>query len=72
MFHEVITTAVRNKGIVNMATPPYDVQVVDIYGFHLWVGEMGQKGTLMNVKDTHTIYSISEDLIAPLRSLLQE
>ncbi len=76
MFHEVITTAVRNKEIVNMATPPYDVQVVDMdgnqYGFHLWVGEMGQKGTLMNVKDTHTIYSISEDLIAPLRSLLQE
>jgi len=72
MFHEVITTAVRNKEIVNMATPPYDVQVVDIYDFHLWVGEMGQKGTLMNVKDTHTIYSISEDLIAPLRSLLQE
>lgn len=43
MFHEVITTAVRNKGIVNMATPPYDVQVVDMdgnqYGFHLWVGK---------------------------------
>ncbi|MEK5431327.1 hypothetical protein MKY88_10685 [Lysinibacillus sp. FSL R7-0073] len=76
IFHEGMTTAVRNEGIVNMAAPQLDVEVVDTagnqYGFHLWLGEIGQKSTLMNVKDTHTIYSISEDLTAPLRSLVQE
>ncbi len=41
MFHEVITTAVRNKEIVNMATPPYDVQVVDMDG-----NQYGSKGNV--------------------------
>ncbi|MFJ7698556.1 hypothetical protein [Lysinibacillus fusiformis] len=76
VFHEVMTTAVRNEGIVNMAAPQFDVQVMDTagnqYGFHLWLGEIGQNSTLMNVKDTHTIYSISDDLTSPLRSLIQE
>lgn len=76
IFHEVMTTAVRYEGIVNMAAPQFDVQVVDTagnqYAFHLWLGEIGQNSTLMTVKDTHTIYSISEDLTAPLRSLIQE
>ncbi len=76
VFHEGMTTAVRNEGIVNMAAPQLDVEIVDTagnqYGFHLWLGEIGQKSTLMNVKDTHTIFSISEDLTAPLRSLVQE
>ncbi|ODV56190.1 hypothetical protein [Lysinibacillus fusiformis] len=76
IFHEGMTTAVRNEGIVNMAAPQLDVEIVDTagnqYGFHLWLGEIGQKSTLMNVKDTHTIFSISEDLTAPLRSLVQE
>jgi len=35
-----MTTAVLNEGIVNMAAPQFDVQVVDTaenqYGFHLW------------------------------------
>lgn len=72
LFQEGMTTAVRNKGIVNMAIPQFDVQVVytaeNQYGFHLWLGEVDQQ----NVKDTYTIYSISEDLTAPLRSLKQE
>lgn len=75
VFHEGMTTAVRNEEIVNMAAPQLDVEVVDTagnqYGFHLWLGEIGQNSTLMNVKDTHTIYRISEDLTAPLRSLVQ-
>ncbi|HBJ02476.1 MAG TPA: hypothetical protein DDY89_20195 [Lysinibacillus sp.] len=76
IFHERMTTAVKNEGIVNMAAPQLDVEVVDTagnqYSFHLCLGEIGQKSTLMNVKDTHTIFSISEDLTAPLRSLVQE
>jgi len=40
LFHKGMTTAVRNKGIVNMAIPQFDVQVVDTvgnqYSFHLW------------------------------------
>ncbi|WP_336634775.1 hypothetical protein [Lysinibacillus fusiformis] len=72
LFQKGMTTAVRNKGIVNMAIPQYDVQVVytaeNQYGFHLWLGEVDQQ----NVKDTYTIYSISEDLTAPLRSLIQK
>lgn len=43
IFHEGMTTAVRNEGIVNMAAPQLDVEVVDTagnqYGFHLWLGK---------------------------------
>lgn len=76
IFHGAITTAVRNEGIVDMAAPEFDLQVVDTagnkHGYHLWLGQTGQNSTLMDVKDTHTIYSISEDFTDSLSSLIRE
>lgn len=74
LFQQAIATAVKNEGIVNMATPEYDVQIVDTagnkYGYHLWLGDKGQNSSLMHVKDTHTIYTISEEFTEKLAALV--
>ena len=66
IFNNAISNAVKRDGIVDMAEPEFDLKVLYIdgnkQGYHLWVGEKGQKSTLMNVNDTHTIYAISEEI----------
>ena len=74
LFQQAIVTAVKNEGIVNMASPEYDVQIIDKagnnYGYHLWLGDKGQNSSLMHVKDTHTIYTISEEFTEKLAALV--
>ena len=59
-----------------MATPEYDVQVVDTagnkYGYHLWLGDKDQNSSLMHVKDTRSIYTISEDFTEKLAALVRQ
>jgi hypothetical protein len=66
LFMNTLSTAVKRDGIANMAEPEFDLKVVFTNGkkqrYHLWIGEKGQQSTLMNVKDTHTTYVISEEL----------
>ena len=66
IFKNVISNAVKQDGIVDIAKAEFDVEVIytdgNKQGYHLWVGEKGQKSTLMDVNDTNTIYLISEDL----------
>ena len=63
---KALSNAVKAEGVVDMAEPEFDLKVVDTagneQGYHLWVGEKGQVSTLMNVEDTHTIYTIPEEL----------
>lgn len=74
IFESVITKAFKQPGIVDMAKPDLDFEVVysngKKQGFHLWLGERGHKGTLMHVVDTHIIYTISEELTNQLIDLL--
>lgn len=57
-----------------MASPEYDVQIVDKagnkYGYHLWLGDKGQNSSLMHVEDTHTIYTISKEFTEKLAALV--
>ncbi|WP_269898530.1 hypothetical protein [Lysinibacillus sp. JK80] len=74
LFQQAIATTVKNEGVVNMASPEYDVQIVDKagnkYGYHLWLGDKGQNSSLMHVEDTHTIYTISEEFTGKLIALV--
>lgn len=76
LFQQVISTAIKNEGVVDMASPEYDLQVVDTagnkYGYHLWLGEKGQSSVLMNTKDTHTIYTVSKDYTEALVALVRQ
>ncbi len=78
VFKEAIATAVKQHGIVNMVEPEYDIMVVyesseaemPTHGIHLWLGEKGEKSTLMYISDDHTIYQTSPEMTDKLRELI--
>jgi len=75
IFNNAISTAVKREGIADMAEPEFDLKVSytdgNKQGYHLWLGEKGQKSTLMMVNDTHTTYSISEEITNQLIDVLK-
>ena len=75
LFEKVISNAVKVEGIADMAEPEFDLEVVysggNKYEYHLWLGKKGQKSTLMNINNTHTIYSISEEITNQLVNALK-
>lgn len=74
-FRSIISSAVKEEGIVSMVNPPGAYLDV-IYAnekkqsFHLWIGEKGQKSTLMKTEDTHTIFTVSEEMTDKLIDLV--
>ncbi|GIN58540.1 hypothetical protein J8TS2_28590 [Lederbergia ruris] len=75
LFKNVISNAVKEEGIVNMIEPEFDLEVGcadgSNHGYHLWLGEKEQISTLMNIDDTHTIYTISEEMTNKLIDIVQ-
>jgi hypothetical protein len=73
-FKNVISSAEKSEGIVNMSSPEFflDVNYVNGNGklFYLRLGEKGQRSSLMDHNDTHTIYTVSEEMTAKLIDLL--
>jgi len=76
LFTDPLKNASKEEGIVDMIAPQYDLDVSYEDGanleFHLWVGESGEKSTLMQVDDTHTIYTVSRELTNKLIDLLKK
>lgn len=74
-FNDVISSLVKQAGIVNMSDSDFDLELIYTdgtkQGYHLWVGEKGQTSTLMNTDDTHTIYSISEEMTNEIIDLVE-
>lgn len=74
-FKSIFSNANKELGEVNMANPEYYLDVVYTYenkqSFHLWIGEKGQKSTLMETDDTHTIYTVSEEMTDKLIELVE-
>ena len=60
MFEELFEDAVKQDGNVDIVSPEFDIEAELENGnkqqLHLWVGEAGQRSTLMYVEDTSTIY----------------
>ena len=65
MFEELFEDAVKQDGIVDIVSPEFDIEAELENGnkqqLHLWVGEAGQRSTLMYVEDTNTIYRTSAE-----------
>lgn len=62
--------AKKLPGIADMADPHYKVIVGDNEELYfLWLHE--KQGTIMNLKDTHTIYSLSEPSVGKLNEILK-
>lgn len=73
-FQNIFTSAVKQEGIVDIAEPEFDLEVIYKEGnkqeYHLWLGEKDEQSTLMQVEDTHTIYTISEETTNQLIDLV--
>lgn len=74
VFEKAISTAVQQEGVVDMPEPEFDLEVTytkgNKQGFHLWLGEKGNKSTIMSIYNTQTIYYVSEKMTDELVDLL--
>lgn len=70
----IISSAVKEHGIVNMANPEFYMNVVyeneNNQSFHLWIGKKGEKSAFMKTGDTHIIYTISEKMTNKFMDIL--
>ncbi|MFD1780818.1 hypothetical protein ACFSFW_19375 [Fredinandcohnia salidurans] len=75
VFQNVFSSAVKEEGIVNMADPEYYLEVIydkeNRISLYLWIGDEGQRSTLMKTEDTHTIYTVSEEMTVKLIELVE-
>lgn len=73
-FTQLITNAVRIRGIVDMIEPNYKMEVVytneEEQSFYLWIANKGQSSSIMKSDDTHTIYTVSEEMTDKLREII--
>ena len=65
---EAFNGAEKVPGIVNMDDPQYKVELGEETYF-LWIYEIS--GTIMNTKDTHTIYSLSNKSVKQVSEIIQ-
>lgn len=72
IFVRAIRNAVQIPGILNTATPNYDIVLISDnhkYAFHLWINESSEQGMLMNVNETSTGYSLTKESTAELKKI---
>ncbi|MFL0507188.1 hypothetical protein ACH0B5_15720 [Ureibacillus sp. 179-F W5.1 NHS] len=61
IFEKAVSNSTKESGIVNMATEPQYQFNSGKESYFLWITE--ESGTIMNRKDTHTIYILSSNSI---------
>lgn len=75
-FKTILSSAVKMPGIANMANPEYFIEVVyeneNKQRFNLWLGQTGEKSTLMKTDETHTIYTMTDEMTDKLITLVGE
>ncbi|MED4400246.1 hypothetical protein [Metabacillus fastidiosus] len=66
-LRKAFNSAKKQPGIVDMISPEYKVNIGG-KSYFLWISE--KSGTIMNVEDTHTIYSLSNESIKSINELM--
>lgn len=66
-FIKAFDNAKKEPGIVNMVDPDYKVEVGS-KSYFLWISE--EHGTIMNINDTHTIFTLSKHSAKTINELL--
>lgn len=66
-FVKAFNDANKMPGIVDMADPKYKVELGE-ESYFLWIYE--ESGTIMNLKDTHTVYTLSKSSAKMINELL--
>lgn len=60
IFTKAVSDSKKEPGIVNMTNPQYQFSIGE-ESYLLWITE--DSGTIMNTKDTHTIYTLSSNSV---------
>lgn len=60
IFTEAVNNSKQEPGIVNMSDPQYTFKLGE-ESYYLWIDK--ESGTIMNTKDTHTIYTLPSSSI---------
>ena len=72
---DMISSSVKQDGIVNMANPDYYMDITlnndKKQTYYLWVGENSQNSSLMKADDTHTIYTFDKEINKKISNLLK-
>lgn len=75
-FKSIISSAVKENGIVNIANPDYSVDIInenkDKQVLHLWLGGAFEESTLMNTNDTHIIYILPGESTNKILDLIEQ
>ncbi|MED4456341.1 hypothetical protein [Metabacillus fastidiosus] len=66
-LRKAFNSAKKQPGIVDMVSPEYKVNIGE-KSYLLWISE--KSGTIMDVEDTHTIYSLSNESIKSINELI--
>ena len=64
-FKKAFSSAKKQPGIVDMADPQYKVELGE-KSYFLWLSQ--EHGTIMNVEDTNTIYSLKDNSVENLNN----
>jgi PBP1b-binding outer membrane lipoprotein LpoB len=69
LFAKAVNDSIKEPGIVNMIDPQYKFDL-DGDTFYLWI--TAESGTIMNTKDTHTIYSLSKNSVKEIYEFVKK
>lgn len=69
IFTKAVNDSKKEPGSVNMTTPHYRFSIGE-ETFFLWISE--DSGTIMNGKETHTIYSLSNSSVKEIYEVVNK
>lgn len=69
VIKKAVSDSKKEPGIVNMTNPQYRFSIGEETYF-LWITE--KSGTIMNTKDTHTIYTLSDSSVKEIFALVNK
>ena len=74
-FRHVLTSAVKEKGIANVASAQFSAKVTyaddQTETYYFWLGKKGEKSSFMHSENTSIIYTISEEQSEELLDLMK-
>lgn len=69
IFSKAVSDSTKEPGIANMANPQYTFSLEE-ESYFLWITK--ESGTIMNTKDTHTIYSLSTSSVQEVNEFVSK
>lgn len=74
LFRALFSSAEKEPGLVNMSDPEFYLTMVmedgEKHYLNLWLGGEGETASLMNSKDTHTVYAVTPDIKRRLSDII--